>query len=153
MNEQQFWSNHVRPALHQPKAGRVAWKVQDAYNGGLPDVDFVTGVNEVAKIELKYIDSFPAKPETTCPRLMPTEGQFNHLEEWELGGGFSTMLIGVGDEWFLIHHTWLYPEAPTQQTVRDGALLTGLFRHSNGRKVEEPFYKVYKYIEAMSKVR
>lgn len=111
MNESQWWSSHVKPRWHEPGKGRVAWKVQDAFNGGLPDVD-VCFHGTVAKIELKFEPVQP-KRETTplwfseIDKVLKHKGivsakQWNHLEQWCQAGGTSLILIGVVKSWFLL---------------------------------------------------
>ena len=38
MREKDFWARYVKPTLNLADGSAVAWKVQDAYRAGLPDV-------------------------------------------------------------------------------------------------------------------
>ena len=109
MHERNWWSQHIKWRWHQPLLHQIAWKVEDAYNGGKPDVDFVfKGVS--GKIELKYIDAWPAKEDKLITfsrdskldqNKVISPGQYNHLEQWAQGEGLSLVFIGVGKESFL----------------------------------------------------
>lgn len=113
MLEREWWSRHVKPRWHNPAEGRVAWKVEDAFNGGKPDVDFVfRGVS--GKCELKYISAWPSRDDKLITFSRDSElnqnkvvspGQYNHLDEWQRGGGLSFVFIGVDKEWFLFSFT------------------------------------------------
>lgn len=120
MNEKGFWENRVRPALHRPPTC-VAWKVQDQFNRGLPDVDVcVDGV--AAKLELKYVPKVPVRP-TTAIKVDLSIEQRRRLFEWQGAGGNAGVVLGVDKLWFL-----LYPEmcAPCPvEALKDRALAWG----------------------------
>lgn len=100
MNEKSFWSRYVRPVLHQPNARRVAWKVQDAFNAGLPDVDFcLHGV--AGKLELKYVKEYPKRASTTV-KVATSPNQKRFLAEWAGAGGIALVLVGVDHDWYLL---------------------------------------------------
>lgn len=97
MTEASFWDS-LRAAIKKtPDA--VAWKVEDAFRKGLPDV--VWRVESAAGfMELKYLEKFPARPSTKV-RVKVTPNQMRHLLEWKGRHGFAYLLVGVGREWFL----------------------------------------------------
>jgi hypothetical protein len=98
MNENGFWQK-VRKEFKAYKVG-AAWKVQDAYRSGLPDADCIaSGV--VMKFELKYAEAWPKRKGALKTTLKPS--QRAHLMEWDRAGGNAFVLLGVGDEWFLLH--------------------------------------------------
>ena len=119
MNENQWWSTKIKPVWHNVQRGRVARKVQDLVNKGMPDVDLCfNGV--AAKVELKwcpsehrdkghvYTFSTYAKKKTdpdydgmTRATVLSRE-QFRNLEEWHLAGGHAFVMIGIARSWWLI---------------------------------------------------
>lgn len=136
LNEKKWWSTHVKPRWHRPDKSRLANKVQDAFNAGLPDVDACfNGV--VAKIELKYAVAWP-KYETTLLTFsknkndnsycVASPGQVVQLRLWNQCGGHAFLLIGVGKEWFLVNIKLLTDElnhGVTRSTLFAIADLTG----------------------------
>lgn len=111
MNESRWWSTHVKPRWHAPKSGRVAWKVQDAFNAGLPDVDACFN-GKACKIELKYEPNPPVHSTTPLwfstvdkvlkRRAIVSGAQWNYLKEWHDAGGLAFVLIGVKQTWYLL---------------------------------------------------
>jgi hypothetical protein len=111
LNEKKWWSSYVKPAWTSLNKGRLANKVQDAYNGGLPDVDFC--FNGVAgKVELKYAPAWPkydtttltfSKDKVTNRYCLVSPTQLNQLSMWHNCGGIALVLIGVAKEWFLFN--------------------------------------------------
>lgn len=99
MNEAGFWSRHVRPALHRPPRS-VAWKVQDAFRTGVPDVDYCLG-GVSGKLELKYRRTAPKRATT---RIEPgvTVEQLRHLTAWAAAGGLAHVLYGLERRWWLL---------------------------------------------------
>lgn len=133
MNESSWWSSHIKPRWHNPTKGQVAWKVQDAFNAGLPDVDVVfSGV--AAKLELKYDVAWPKRPGTpvwfstldkvTRAKAIVSAAQFNHLQQWHQGGGNAFVLIGIGREWVLLEQGAYENRPMTQAELCEAAVLT-----------------------------
>lgn len=125
----------MKPRWHLPAHGRVAWKVEDAYAAGKPDVDCCfNGV--VAKIELKYEAAWPARAMTplwfsyrdkvTKAKAIVTAGQWNHLEQWRQAGGLAFVLIGIGREWLLLKQGAYANEPMTKLQLMSCACLTTL---------------------------
>lgn len=113
-SEKAFWNGPLKKALHQPANGRVAWKVEDAYRAGVPDLDVVIQGN-ASKVELKYHpwrDRFDNPEAELVLGLRP--GQVRHLKEWDRGGGLGFVLVGLGREWFLFG-----PHVQKKGLVRD----------------------------------
>lgn len=141
MNEKTWWSSHVKPKFTSPTNKWIANKVQDAFNAGLPDVDFCFN-GAAGKIELKYAAKWPARPDTkltfskdkphnlggTGKYLVLSPGQVRNLVAWARCNGLAYVLIGIGKEWFLyeamIFDTNLN-EGLTQDEMRRLAVLQG----------------------------
>lgn len=111
MTEKSWWSNHIKPRWHRPQQRWVSWKVQDAYNGGLPDTDSCFKGTE-AKVELKYLAAWPVRPDTLVsfstyskeerrPSIVSAT-QHRHLQAWHEAGGNAFVLCGIGKEWLLL---------------------------------------------------
>ncbi len=100
MNESQFW-NKVRGAF-KARRGALAWKVQDAYRSGLPDVDAIVN-GHVVKLELKYANGWPPRGGALQTTLKPT--QRAHLIAWADAGGDAFILLGVGKKFYVIDPT------------------------------------------------
>jgi hypothetical protein len=100
VNEKGFWERRVKPALHNPDQGRVAKKVQDAYNGGLPDVACCVG-GAAYWLELKYLPKRPVRA-TTMLHIKCTEVQRKWLTDWRAAGGMAWILLGVEEDWWLL---------------------------------------------------
>lgn len=112
-DEHAFW-NTLKPILHAPTHGRVAWKVQDAFKRGLPDVlGHVEGTAYL--LELKYRESMPARSETLVQRLEPSIEQLRHLAEWHHAGGIAGLLMGSGRDWWLIFDPTIMRTLPLTQ--------------------------------------
>lgn len=112
MNERQWWSHHVKSRLHVPGAKCTAWKVQDAFNAGLPDVLFSVpgskaGLRLNGLLELKYDPAWPARA-TTSIDIGLTAEQFRHLDHWARQNNdprLAVVLFGVGKDWWLFPHS------------------------------------------------
>ena len=104
VTEKAWWNAHVRPQLHQPARGLIAKKVQDIYNGGLPDVAFLSG-GRFAWLELKYAARWPVRARHLPIRYRPAQRAW--LREWSRAGGQAYVLLGVAREWYLFD-----PEVP-----------------------------------------
>lgn len=110
MNEATFWSSFVKPTLHVPSLGRVAWKVPAEIRAGLPDVwwsrrhsvdpcgDRIAAIG--GWLELKYLDAWPKRPGTPIT-IDVTPMQLAHLREAASGGARTGVLLGVAREWYL----------------------------------------------------
>ena len=120
MNERTWWSTHVKPRWHQPAKRLVAWKVEDKFFSGMPDVDAMfDGV--AAKIELKYEPKWPGRPDTTLwfsynnkddkQKTIVSAIQHNYLTQYKDAGGNAFVLIGVGKDWLLLEHG-TFPNRP-----------------------------------------
>lgn len=109
MREKDFWSRWIKPTLNPPDKFGVAWKVQDVYRPGLPDVlGCWRGVGFI--IENKYVPAWPKRSSTSIAiAVSPT--QRKHLTDWSEAGGPAFVLLGVDHDWFLLH-----PHAPTKVT-------------------------------------
>lgn len=79
MTEKAFWSRVLRKALHRPPSS-LAYKVQDAFVKGLPDV--VAQVDgRTYWIELKTLDHAPVREDTPW-RVGVTMEQRRWLQAW-----------------------------------------------------------------------
>jgi hypothetical protein len=94
MNEKRFWSAYVRPVLHDPADGWVAWKVQDAFNAGLPDVFWRGPWGWGGVIEMKYQPARPVRADTPLTVAVTPE-QRRHLKEWAGDKGHAFVLYGL----------------------------------------------------------
>lgn len=106
-NEAAFWSGWVRPLLHQPRAGRWAWKIPAELRTGLPDVNFGNR-QDSGWIELKYHPEWPLRASTTV-LVGITDEQYAHLREVHEAGRPSYCLLGVNDHFFLLAFPVLKP--------------------------------------------
>ena len=114
MNEKTWWSSHVKPHFTNPERKWIANKVQDAFNAGLPDVEFCFH-GASGKIELKYAKEWPKRAETkltfskdkaqnlggTGKYMVLSPGQVRNLVAWARCHGLAFVLIGIGKSWFL----------------------------------------------------
>lgn len=111
MNERQWWSSHVQPRVHNPAKRQIAWKQQDAFIKGRPDVlfsimDDADGAMLTGMLELKYDPAWPAR-ETTLIDVGLTAEQFRYLQIWYENWRdprAAMVLFGVGKDWFLFPH-------------------------------------------------
>jgi hypothetical protein len=150
LNEKKWWSSHVKPKWTNLEQGRMANKVQDAFNSGLPDVDLICkGV--VAKVELKYATQWPARPDTkltfskdktTGKYCVASPAQMMQLKLWDRCHGLAYVMIGIGKEWFLCPVMAIEPFnwGITQAELRAAAILSG--------ESYQDLVKVPEYLEA-----
>lgn len=119
MNEFEYWERRVRPAFNHP-GGATTWKVQDAYNAGLPDCIFnLSGVTGF--FEMKYQDKRPAKLETGLAKLEMGVAQRRKLAAWaNVPYSQAYVLLGVDEESFLLPHD--VPDHLTFGAVESAAL-------------------------------
>lgn len=118
MNEKGFWSRWVKPVLHDPANGWVAWKVQDAFNAGLPDVFWRGPWGGGGVIEMKYQPEVPVRESTPCTIAVTSE-QRRHLKQWGGEGLYYSkraafVLYGLA-EWCYL----LVPGVPERVMQRD----------------------------------
>jgi len=99
MIERVFWEQFVAPALHQPGAGLVAWKVPAALRKGIPDV-WCAGPGYAGWLELKYLEAWPVRGGPAITGLTPAQAA--HLREARRAKQLGALLLGVDDEWFLL---------------------------------------------------
>lgn len=131
MNEARFWDK-VRKEFKAYDAG-TAWKVQDAYRSGLPDADCIaSGV--VVKLELKYALVWPSRGGALKTTLKPSQRQ--HLLEWTRAGGNAFVLLGVGNEWYVLHPLACRGDGKFYETeVKEAVTLQGTTRRQGLRKL------------------
>jgi len=125
VNERQWWSSHVRPRLLSQDEPRTAIKVQNTSNPGLFDsICCFDGV--VCAIETKFLQQWPARPDTTVRGVELSPEQERHLDEWDRAHGISLVLLGVyaTKEWFLFQHH-KYTLCLTQQHYRTYSVFNG----------------------------
>lgn len=112
MKEDSWWETILKPRLHAPAHGRVAWKVGTSTRAGIPDVVWSIGDPNLAGraqprtsatpwrrsgwLELKYLDGWPVR-QTTPIRPGTSLAQHGHLQEWAQGGGAAWVLLGMPD--------------------------------------------------------
>lgn len=111
MNESGFWRKIRQAAKRHPDT--VAWKVQDQFNAGLPDVSLRVG--EVAGyLELKYVKDYPARDSTPI-WVKVSASQRAHLQEWRgpERAGAAFVLLGVDQDWYLLDVSDLFEMADT----------------------------------------
>ena len=111
MTEKTFWTNWVKPVLDQPPR-RVANKVQDVHNRGLPDVDYCL-YGASGKLELKYVLAYPVKVDAKIPIDTSVE-QRRQLSRWRMAGGQCYVLLGIARDWFLLPY-----DVPTRLTAAE----------------------------------
>lgn len=98
MNEAGFWASVVRPALHHPTLGDVAWKVPAETRAGLPDVWWASREAQAQGwLELKYVPAWPARL-TTPVTIDVRPDQLAHLREVITTGSASFVLLGVAND-------------------------------------------------------
>jgi hypothetical protein len=120
LTEKSFWEKFVKAALHRPPLC-VAWKVQDAFNKGLPDADYCLQ-GFTGRLELKYIHRWPERDNTPLDIKVSIE-QRRLLLEWWNAGGAAYVLVGVEKSWFLLPPT--VPFKLTRLEVENFALTSG----------------------------
>ena len=112
MLEKDFWSRWIKPTLNVADGTGVAWKVQDVYRPGLPDVlGCWRGLGYI--IENKYVKAWPKRGTTDIP-VAVSATQRKHLTDWTEAGGSAFVLLGVDHDWFLMH-----PHVPEKITADD----------------------------------
>lgn len=79
MTEKNWWTRHLRPRLHKPP-NHLAYKVQDAFVKGLPDLTLIQG-GQTYWVELKTLDHAPVR-EGTPWRIGVTAEQRRWLQAW-----------------------------------------------------------------------
>jgi hypothetical protein len=99
MNEATFWSTRLKPLLHEPRRGRVGWKVPTELRKGLPDVWFSAIGYGAGWLELKYIDRWPKR---VSPVLDVTAEQVAHLREAHDAGALTRLVVGIADDVLII---------------------------------------------------
>ena len=95
MNEKGFWNGWVKRLLHTPPDS-VAWKIEDKFRMGLPDV-LVCLQGRAMLLELKYLPDFPKRASTQV-RTNLTGPQRQHLVTWLRAGGEAALVMGIGKE-------------------------------------------------------
>ena len=128
MNEIQFWTNHVKRALHSQHHHRVAWKVGTSTRAGILDICYRNEHGEVAWLELKRIPEWPAR-DTTPIHIDISIEQHAHLREWcegDRGHGFVLLSI----ETQVILFPWYVHNTVEQDNIPD-LELAGWERHKD----------------------
>lgn len=122
MTEKSFWKR-LRRDLKGRDEDVTAWKVQDAFNAGLPDVSLRVGA-AAAYLELKYVKEYPVRSSTNV-WIGLSANQRQHLREWRgsRGDGLGFVLLGVGRDWYLLD-----PEDPYRHGERNAQGHPGLTR-------------------------
>jgi hypothetical protein len=130
-NEAAFWSQYVRPLLHQPKkAFRWAWKIPAELRTGLPDVNYGNR-QESGWIELKYAPEWPVRTSSTV-HVAVTDEQYAHLREVHECGRPAYCLLGVDDWFFLLGLPVLRPQIKyTRQELQQVAAALGVMRRDD----------------------
>lgn len=101
-NERKLWQQVLRPALHAPKKGRVATRVESPDTPGIPDVLFIDQ-GHVTWYELKYLDGLPVRTRRIHWGARVAQRAF--MREWvEDGNGVAFFLIGVGAELIVLRY-------------------------------------------------
>jgi hypothetical protein len=102
MNEHSF----IR-ALHKklPKSV-VTWKINDAYQGGVPDALYMA--NKTLWVEYKYIKQLPKKP-TTIIRHSLTPQQAMWLERLNAADCCAALVIGCQKKCFIVKSAFSDP--------------------------------------------
>lgn len=126
MTEKSFWSTWIKPVLDDERLPGIANKVQDAFNSGLPDVDYCID-GYAGKLELKYEKQWPVR-ETTGVPIAVSVNQRRQLRRWVEAGGDAYVLLGVADAWFLL--PWDVPEKLTHTQLETIALCQGVGKDS-----------------------
>ena len=128
-NEAAFWSRWVQPLLHKPPE-RWAWKIPAELRTGLPDVNFGTK-QDSGWIELKYVPEWPVRASTTV-EVAVTDEQYAHLREVFWAGRPSWVLLGVAEEFFLVHFSNVMPHIRlTREGLRQVARARGVMRRDD----------------------
>jgi hypothetical protein len=110
--ENEWWSRYIKPRWHNREKRWVARKVQDVTNKGAPDVD-ACWEGCAVKIELKYANALPARPDTKVTfsryskdepnrRTILSREQARNLGDWRSAGGIAYILIGIGKQWWFV---------------------------------------------------
>lgn len=102
MNERQWYSRHVKPALTNPAKRWLAIKVQNYNNPGFPDaLCCFDGV--ACLIETKFVRKLPVRDDSLVPNATPTPEQYRHLAAWREAGGLGYVLVGceASRTWYL----------------------------------------------------
>lgn len=129
-NEAAFWTQWVRPLLHQPTLKRVAWKIPAETRTGLPDVNF-GNARDSGWLELKYRPEWPQRPETPL-EVAVTDEQYAHLRQFHEVGRPAYCLFGVEDQFFLLSFPVLRPHIRyTKKELQHVATALGVMRKND----------------------
>lgn len=140
VTEFEFWSRHLRKTLHRPP-GDIAWKLQDRYKKGCPDVWYcLTGTQ--GWFEMKYHKAWPKGADTMVHVRVSVE-QRRHLAQAYAARCDASVVLGVGREVFLLPygcaveltqaeiraqamwHGHLNTLAALRESLRNGVYFTG----------------------------
>lgn len=130
-NESAFWAK-VREAVNA--VGTIKKLPAEGFAGkGTPDGAFAIR-GEQGIVELKYVTRWPARRATTVP-IEVTPWQWIWLDDWvRKGSGRGFVLVGVGDDWFLLRmhelaslgpptkRGWRVPQAWLRSAIFQGRL-------------------------------
>lgn len=154
MNERTWWSTHVKPRWHRPMLSFVAWKVEDKFFSGMPDVDAMFD-GTAAKIELKYEAKWPVRPDTKLwfsynnPKdkvhTIISAIQWNYLEQYKNARGNAFVFIGVGKDWLLLEHGTFDNVPMTKDELAQVAVAASLDSNTYETIMNVPFFIVEKY--------
>src|SRR5690606_34023911 len=124
MNERRWWTTKLQRVLHAPSLGRVAKKVQDPYQKGMPDIICVQR-GKVTWLELKRFDRWPVRggPLAWANDERATF-QRSWLREWvEKGHGHGGWILSVKDEWLLLPYD--APPTGTREELIEACIAYG----------------------------
>lgn len=143
MLERKLWSLKIQPVWHKPPLW-IAWKVEDRYNAGYPDVDCnFEGI--FTKIELKRKPERPSNPDTMLTFSRDKEGnktilsvqQKRRMLEWRDAGGNCYVFISIERLWYLVPVIDIKNSGMSQREIAEAAVVHGDLTPNSLRHVPE----------------
>lgn len=129
--EQRAW-NGLRAILD--REGLDPRRVENILGPGHPDIDYTHG-----NIELKALESFPARPHTKVNIETFTGEQAGWLLQRQRAGGRAWLLVRVSTEWFLFDAEAAYEvyKGATSQRWRELAVWTGTHLSTSAHRLSQ----------------
>lgn len=131
MNESGFWSKVAK--AFNASGHRIRKLHAGMFDDGTPDGIYVVGNEDrgyaTGLLELKYVPNWPIREKTPvqCGTGKLTANQRAWIEDWNAAGGLADILLGVGEDWFVLRVTEVPPDSRIPRWVLTAARMTGRY--------------------------